>query len=372
MHKPSSPWTPIAVVLAFALVLGGLEAWSLDVGMDRLGQPITWTGALASTLPGWLVKAVLAWPIRLLSRHARLGPATWPTRLPIHLLGAALFALAAPIGNAFVDARLGLLGREPMVAAATRYFYLYLAYQVVIYWALVGAFHALDYLRESEQRERERARLATSLTEAKLNALRSQLSPHFFFNTLNAIATFALQGRPAQVGEMVGSLGDLVRVSLDDQLGHSVPLERELGFLGLYLDIQRTRFADWLRIEQEIDPAAGDVLVPSLMLQPLVENAIEHGVQDEDGIAHVRIRCALEGAVLAIEVSNLDHDRRAAPGLPPREGVGLANTRARLEQLYPGCHEFRFGPGAAGRFVVAVRIPARRAGTGVTAVGAAS
>jgi sensor histidine kinase YesM len=307
----------------------------------------------------------------LLSRHARLGPTTWRTRLPIHLLGAALFVVILPIATAFVNQRLGLL-EERMTDAAIRYFYTYLAYDVLIYWALVGAFHALDYLRETERSERERARMAVRLTEARLNALRSQLRPHFFFNTLNAISTFALQGKPAQVAEMVGSLGDLVRVSLDDRLGHCVPLARELEFLDLYLDIQRVRFADWLRIEMGIDPDAADVLVPSLILQPLLENAIEHGAHGDDGITSVRLDCAIEGDTLTIEIAN--HGPDAADGAVPasRSGVGLSNTRARLEQLYPDAHEMSFGPMPGRGFVVALRIPALRVGSDADVHGLAS
>jgi hypothetical protein len=359
----------VALVVGFALLLGVLEAFSLSVGMARLGRPIPWTRALIGTVPTWLAMAALAWPVRLLSRHARLGPATWKTSLPLHLLGAAAFVVARPITSAFVNFHLGLLDGEPMSAAATRYFYTYLAYEVLIYWTLVGAFHALDYLRESERSERERARLAASHTEARLHALRSQLRPHFFFNTLNAISTFALQGRPAQVGEMVGSLGELVRVSLDDRLGHRVTLDRELELLDLYLDIQRVRFADWLSIELAIDPDARDVLVPTLILQPLLENAIEHGVRGPDGVTRVELRCALDGDVLEIEVANQGPDADAG-GMTP--GVGLSNTRERLEQLHPDEHQLRIGPVPGRGFVVTLRLPAMRARSSTAFEGAAS
>jgi two-component system, LytTR family, sensor kinase len=362
MRRPTT--SVVGIVLVFATILGSLEAFSYHLGMERLGRPITWSEAFLGTLPGWLIKGLLSGPVLLLTRVARLGPATWPTRLPIHVLGAAAFVVATPIANALVNAALGRLGDEPVHAAATRYFWTYLAYEVAMYATLVGAFHALDYLRESEQRERERARLAASLTEARLDALRSQLSPHFFYNTLNAISTFALQGRPTQVADMVGALGDLVRVSLDEELGHSVTLERELEFLDLYLDIQRVRFADWLRIEIEVDPAARDALVPSLVLQPLVENAIEHGAPGADGFVRVGVRCDVEADSLRVEVVNRGRAREASSP-PPREGVGLGNTRARLEQLHPGRHEFRFGAVEGGGFRVAFRIPLVRDAVGV-------
>jgi two-component system sensor histidine kinase AlgZ len=178
---------------------------------------------------------------------------------------------------------------------------------------------------------------------------------------LNAISTFSLQGRPEQVAEMVGALGELMRASLDEQLPHEVPLRRELELLGLYLDIQRVRFQDWLRIEERVDPGACEVLVPSLILQPLVENAIEHGGPDVDGLHRVRIGCALERGALRIEIANPE-----SAGEPPAHaraggGVGLRNTRERLEQLYPGEHDFRCGAVAGRGFVTAVRIPVRGA-----------
>jgi len=318
-----------------------------------------------------LMMAVLAWPVRLLSRYARLGPRIWRTHLPIHLLGAAMFVVARPLTSAFVNQRLGLLGDEPMMAAAVRYFYTYLAYEMLLYWTLVGAFHARDYFRESERTERARIALATSLTEARLNMLRSQLSPHFFFNTLDAISAFSLQGRPAQVTEMIGSLGDLVRVSLDDRLQQRVPLARELEFLELYLDIQRVRFADWLQIDQHIGLSTREVLLPSLILQPLVENAIEHGARGEDGVTRVRLESTLEGDTLAIEIANPGPDP-VTPGSRSLVGFGLRSTRERLEQLYPGCHEFRFGHVPGRGFVVRMCIPASRASATFESEGTAS
>jgi two-component system, LytTR family, sensor kinase len=361
-------WFIAPTLLAAALILGGLEAISLHVGLARLGRPVSWTRAALGTVPSWLLVALLAWPIRVLTRHARIGPATWLRALPLHLLGTVLFVLASVLGVAFINSSLGLLNGEPLMAAAWRYFLTYLAYMVLTYWALAGAFHWADWQRESETRERERLRMATSLTEAKLDALRAQLSPHFFFNTLNAISTFSAQGKPEQVGEMVGALGELVRASLDPHLGHEIPLARELELLDLYLDIQRVRFADWLRIDRCIAPETLAVPVPSLMLQPLVENAIEHGTPDEDGIVHVTLRCHLAGDMLVLEVENPDRSDAPLPATGPHAGVGLGNTKARLEQLHPGQHHLVFGDVPGRGFMVSARIPANVV-PGVTGIG---
>jgi two-component system, LytTR family, sensor kinase len=354
-------WTLPAVVFASALLLSGLEALGLYAGVARLVPPVSLGRAIAATAPSWLLAALLAWPIRLLSKHARLGPTTWRRNLPIHLLGAALFAFAWVQSMAFVHGRLGLLGVEPIASAALRYLGTFQAHLILTYAAIAGAFHALDYQRESEQRERERAEVEASLAAANVDLPRAPWSPHFFLNTLSVISSFAPQNRPERVSAMVASLGELMRGALDEELGHEVPLRRELELLNLYLDIQRVRFADRLRVEREVTPGAVDVLVPSLILQPLVENAIEHGAKGKDGVALVRIRCILEADALKLEVENLGADGMDADQWSTHVSGGLTHTRARLEQLYPGRHEFGFGSVAGRGFVAAVRLPARSA-----------
>lgn len=357
MSRAASTFTPIALVLGFAILLGGLEATSLHIVAAQVGRPMSWPRALLGTFPSWLLTLALAWPVRWLARKAPIGSRTWLVSLPLHVLGAAAFAVASLFGSAAIFVWLHLaqgpiprLGMEFLTGSA--------ADQVAIYCALVAAFHALDYFRTSAEHERERERLMASLTEAQLDALRSQLRPHFFFNTLNAISSLALERRPEQLVEMVGALGDLVRSSLDGDLPHEVPLHRELELLELYLRIQRVRFEDWLRIEQRIDPRATDLLVPSLVLQPLVENAIEHGAPDDTGLVRVAIHGRLDADGLILEVEN--HCARATGAATlERVGTGLQNTRSRLERLYPGRFTMRHEHEDGRGFVATLRIPAR-------------
>ena len=362
MTRPTFRPSALLVVLGFFLLLGTIEAMSFLVALVRAGRPVDPLRILNGTYPSLVMQMALAWPAAWLSSRFRLEPGAWRRRLPIHLLAAVVFATIVVIGTVQIIGWQGNLDGEPVRVVATRFFFATLANQIVLYAMLVGIFHALDYLAESEQRERERARLAVSLTESRLHALRSQLSPHFFFNTLNAISTFALQGWPEQVGDMVGALGELMRASLDDRLPHQVPLRRELELLELYLEIQRVRFADWLRVDEQVDRDALDVLVPSLALQPLVENAIAHGGQDEHHMNVVRIRCRVERETetLAIEITNPSPNGASPPTDGLRIGVGLRNTRERLEQLYPGNHTFTFGLTPQG-FTTSIRIPAIRA-----------
>ncbi len=361
MTRKPSMLTPIAIILGFAILLGSLEAASLHVMAARVGRPMSWGRALLGTFPSWLLTIALAWPVRWLTQRARIDSRTWPIALPLHALGAAVFVCASLFGSAEIFVRLRLAA-GPVSRLGMEFLLGSVADQVAIYCAIVAAFHALDFSRRSAEQERERAQLVSSLTEARLQALRSQLRPHFFFNTLNAISSLALERRPQQLVEMVGALGELVRSSLDGDLPHEVPLRRELELLELYLEIQRVRFADWLRIEKQIDPRAGDVLVPSLVLQPLVENAIEHGTQDPEGLSRVGIRCRRDGEDLILEVENRCARPEGDQPAAGRTGTGLQNTRSRLEYLYPGRFTLDSGQGPGPGFVVRIRIPARTAG----------
>jgi len=188
------------------------------------------------------------------------------------------------------------------------------------YWIVVGIYTALRL------RDRGTA-LAADLTRARLDALQSQLRPHFLFNTLNAISVLTTEDAD-KARRMVVRLGSLLRRSLDEE-HHEVPLHLELSFLNEYLDIQRMRFGDRLTVTMAIDPNTMDARVPTLLLQPLVENAIKHGASDDDGSATIVIRARRDDGLLHIMVQ----DRGPGPNGAP-EGVGLRNTRQRLRALY--------------------------------------
>ena len=188
------------------------------------------------------------------------------------------------------------------------------------YWIVVGVYTALRL------RERSVA-LEADLTRARLDALQSQLRPHFLFNTLNAISVLTVEDAE-KARRMVVRLGSLLRRSLDEEQ-HEVPLHQELAFLNEYLDIQRMRFGDRLSVTLAIDPDVVNARVPVLLLQPIVENAIKHGASDDDGTTTIIVRAAGDNGRLHLTVQ----DRGPGPGDSP-EGVGLRNTRQRLRALY--------------------------------------
>jgi LytS/YehU family sensor histidine kinase len=234
----------------------------------------------------------------------------------------------------------------------------YAAAEFLSYWAIVTAFYALHYYHEAQRRQRVAAELQTTLAEARLEVLRSRMNPHFLFNTLNSISTLALKGDHEATVEMLARLSELLRVSLDDRCPHEVPLSRELEFLERYFAIQRVRFADRLTVRHYIGDDTGDALVPSMILQPLAENAIRHGIDAHCGAGVITVESERRNGTLHLRVSD------SGPGFPgegapalARLGVGLTNTRARLEQLYGAHQEIAFGRSDQGGGTVTVSIP---------------
>jgi signal transduction histidine kinase len=224
------------------------------------------------------------------------------------------------------------------------------------YVALIGLAHAGVFYRRYREREQQAALLESRLNQARLRALQTQLQPHFLFNTLNGIATL-LRRDPAKAEEMLLSLSDLLRISLSSSHRQEIPLREEMDFLGRYLAIQRMRFGDRLRVTEEIEPSAMDCLVPALLLQPLVENAIRHGLEPSGKPGELRIAGARDEEWLRMTVE--DDGVGLPPGDKNRAGVGLANVRERLAALYGGAHEFSIAERPEGGVVVNIKLPAR-------------
>lgn len=216
------------------------------------------------------------------------------------------------------------------------------ALDVLVYWSLVGVCQAITNFRSSQERERRAVELEARLARAKLQALRMQINPHFLFNTLNSIATLVYVN-PRAADEMLGDLSELLRRSLDSMEQQEVPLAQELEFIGAYLSIEQKRFGERLQLEQNVPDQLLKALVPALILQPLVENAIRHGIEPRRGPGLISIEAKQEDRHLHLTVR--DNGR----GLPDADsarsvrcGIGLANTQARLQGLYGQDHSFSF------------------------------
>ncbi len=225
---------------------------------------------------------------------------------------------------------------------------------VPIYWIIVSIVHAMAYYRRSEERERTAAELEARLADAKLQALRMQLHPHFLFNTLNAISTLVHKD-PGMADEMITNLSELLRATLDTS-EQEIPLRRELDFLNRYLEIQQVRFGERLRVHREIDADALDGLVPTLILQPLVENAVRHGIEPETEAGVVQILASRENDRLHLAIR--DNGSGPKQFSKERQGIGLANTRTRLKEIYGDAARLVLNTGAEG-FSVELDMPFR-------------
>jgi sensor histidine kinase YesM len=199
--------------------------------------------------------------------------------------------------------------------------------------------------------------LQTQLAQARLEALQMQLNPHFLFNTLNTISAL-IHDKPEEADRMVVRLSELLRLTLDRVSDHLVPLRLEVAMLERYIDIERIRFEDRLQVEMEIEPGIEEAAVPCLMLQPIVENAIRHGIDQRETGGRVSIRIGRRDDRLAVRVTDNGPGLPGGAGtIPPREGVGLSNTRARLRHLYGDRHRFDIGPGPDGGVQVLLEFP---------------
>ncbi len=229
---------------------------------------------------------------------------------------------------------------------------------LVIYWVIVLAQQSWSYYQRSRERERQAAALATELVRTRLEVLRMQLNPHFLFNTLHTISAL-IHENPDDADRIVARLSELLRVSLEQSDSQEVPLRQELAFLERYLQIEQTRFQDRLDVEMEIESGLDDVLVPSLILQPLVENAIRHGIEPREDAGRVRIAARRLNGMLELKVSDNGPGLPEAEVAPNREGVGLSNTRSRLAHLYGVQHQFELTPASGGGLEARLLIPCR-------------
>jgi signal transduction histidine kinase len=217
------------------------------------------------------------------------------------------------------------------------------------FWAIVGIHLAIKAARKFQQREQE-------LVKAQLEMLKGQLQPHFLFNTLNSISWLMREDLEA-ADNMMASLGELLRTTLSVSASEEVTLRRELKMLELYLAIERARFQDRLRVLVSADPETLDCKVPCLLLQPIVENAVRHGVARLDRPGLVEVRAACMGTELSISI--LDDGIGISTEPTWREGIGLGNTRARLEKHYGEMQSLRYTNRSEGGLIVEIRLPLR-------------
>lgn len=349
------PWLRVLLAFAFWTLIGLAFAGQLYLSKSKMGDPVAWSFAMGRALGDWYVFALLSIPALWVARRFSLGDKHWALNLVTHFAASALFSVAWMVVRGALEVWLtrGSMGAVTFGEAFNQALVTTFFYNVLIYWVIITVGYAFDYYRKFNEREVRAAELEQRLTAARLQALQMQLNPHFLFNTLHAISALMHQDVEA-ADRMLVKLSDLLRRALDSTDTQEVTLHEELEFLKNYAAIEETRFGDRLTIEMNIPPDTRDALVPNLVLQPLLENAIRHGIEPHARAGHIVIRARREGDRLRLEMRDngggLDHGEI-------EEGIGLSNTRARLKQLYGTRQTFELANAEGGGVVVSVTFP---------------
>lgn len=313
----------------------------------------------------WLLYAVLTPVVFRASRRFPLERPHLVRNIALHVLGALGMCVAWAVLGTLL--RLGIF---PPAAGTTAqkvwigfvsWVSTTLPFGVGVYFALVGIQHSFLYFARVRERETHAARLAAQLSEARLGALRMQLNPHFLFNSLNAITVLVRDGETTAASRMLELLSDVLRQVLRSEGAHETALSRELEFLERYLAIEQVRFSDRLHPRIEIDPAVARAAVPRFLLQPLVENALRHGIARRVDAGLLEVNAHRERGQLVVTVRDDGPGLSLTPGA--MGGVGLSNTRARLAGLYGAAATLEVANAEGGGVVSIVRLPYHEAET---------
>ena len=371
--SPARRWEGAAANVAVWTAIGTLFAAHNYLSGTANGLPITLSQAAWWSVAEWYTWALLTPLVVLVVRRVRA--ASRPRLadfLTLCLWCVAIAALQVVLeyacdrgavlvsGDANLSVRVWLSGGVRDTALDLAYLVpRKIGFSIATYWAVVIAVSALDYHRLYRDRELRAAQLESALASAHLQALQSQLQPHFLFNTLNTIASL-IPDDPAAAEEVVEALSELLRAALREAGHFEIPLDREMELLDQYVQIQEARFQDRLRVRVDVQPALGTLLVPPLLLQPLVENAIRHAVAPRESGGALVVRVEQRDAQLRLTVEDDGPGFTAVMNAEERLGIGLANTQARLDRLYGGAATLEIGNVPAGGGIVVVTLPLRR------------
>jgi len=368
---PPWPWV-FGAATAFGLS-SFLQAYRLTLLNSKPGMTIEAGKLLILNLALWYLPALMMPAIVSAARRFPLEAGRRVRAIAVHSGGALLFSCAHLIGLLGVRFLLWDNGGKNPNASWAQYFqrrsFEQLDWSLMVYAVIVGVSHAVAYYHELQERKLKAAQLETRLIEARLKTLEAELHPHFLFNTLHAISTLVHRD-PESADRMISRLSDLLRITFDRSGEPKVSLKEEMDFLQKYLDIEQTRFQDRLTVHVKVDPDALDGEVPRMILQPLVENAIKHGIAGRSGGDNIEITAGLsrasgsesrgrEGERLWMQVRDNGAGLQVRTLKALRTGVGLSNTRARLDCLYGRHYRLEFSDKHGGLSVL-IEIPFQR------------
>ncbi len=351
--NPIGKWLLITIIFTFLSIYFTIQTIAVAAGS---GKHVNWPVQLLNCT-GWYIWALITpFALKLSSRYP-LQKQHFPKHLMIHFFGFAAAWFSANLAFAAVRwaANLGQSTYFSQLGLARTF-----GLDIICYSTIVAIESAIRYNRRFESGKFRAVRLSAELARARLQALKMQLHPHFLFNALNSLSQL-MQEDPDAAEEMIVNLERFLRLTLNSNDLNEISLEEELEFLKCYLAIENIRFQDRLTIKMEIEPEALEVLVPNLVLQPIVENAIKHGVAPRSSPGEVNIRATRKNGVLTVSVRDdgpgLNKSRRKL--ISARPGLGLSNTQERLVQLYGNSHRFELINAPEGGLVVTVEIPVR-------------
>jgi two-component system LytT family sensor kinase len=322
-------------IAALWLVVGLITATQVVVGMAAVGMRLNWIALFFTTVAAWLILPLVTPIILLMSRRFPLAKAGDWSNLPVHLAAALAIGIAHIVWSATVEWIFNPLAIHPHPSFRGVFFttvYMQFHTGIIIYAATVAIGSTVDSIRRLAHRDAEAARLAGELSKAQLDALRRQMEPHFLFNALNGISGLVRERRNDAAVQMIAGLSDLLRRVLEDSGRQLVPLAEEISFLESYIELQAMRFGDRLKVTVDIPLELYAALVPQLVLQPLVENAIVHGIGKLVEGGEIRVTARESEGTLSIYLYSDGPALSLAGG--DRTGVGLSNTRGRLVTLY--------------------------------------
>ena len=354
-------WLAPLLVLGVWTIVALLTATDLYFKTQASDQPVDWLTLVAIQIMAWYIWALYTPLILWFGRKVRIERRSWLWAFPLHLVASILLPLLFLLIYVFIfQYQLGIpISGESVKNFYFSFFFDLFHWEFLMYWAILGMGYAFEYYQKFREREVFAVQLESKLNQARLDALKMQLQPHFLFNTLHTIGSMVRLSEKEKALEMLAGLSDLLRLALSRDERQEVSLEEELELLEQYLAIESVRFQDNLKVQIECPAELRSALVPNLLLQPLVENAIRHGIAKRIGAGRLEIKVEKKEDRLEIDVFNEGPTLEETKEKRETGGIGLENTRSRLQQLYGDDQSFEIGNHENG-VLVHINYPFRR------------
>ena len=338
--------------------LGLLASLQSVIFLNSINETFRLGPILFGRLADWYTCAVFTPAYFWLVRRYPIDRGHWKLSIPIHLVTTSLFVVLKYVMYLEIMSWVEPPGADRSLSDTLAHSFIF---ESIAFWCVLGVVHAIVFYERYRDREIQAAELRAQLAASQLESLAAQLHPHFLFNTLQGISTL-MHRDPRGADTMLTRLSELLRRTLHRGDRQEVPLAEEMELLGYYVGIMQVRFGDRLVFEHDIDPSLGNALVPHFILQPLVENALQHGVTRRAGAGRVVVTAARRGDSLVLGIGN-DGPTPESHHSPITEGIGLSNTRLRLDRLYGAAQSLTMSPIASGGMLVELVLPYREAKT---------